>query len=175
MTRLLALCLCAAAAGCVARPAAPPPTPAPQAPVTPPPPRPAPPVLQWIDRPLTPGDWSYARGSAGSVASFSPGSAVPLLALSCEVGSRTIIVARAGADVNAAALVLTATTGARSYPAYRDGGGQDRVVSRIPAADPHLDALAFSRGRFMVSLDGRHELILPSWPEISRVIEDCRP
>ena len=37
-----------------------------------------------------------------------------------------------------------------------------------------LDAMAFSSGRFAVDLPGRSVLYLPSWPEVSRVIEDCR-
>jgi len=32
----------------------------------------------------------------------------------------------------------------------------------------------FSRGRFMVHVDGLPDLILPSWPEPAHVIEDCR-
>jgi hypothetical protein len=130
-----------------------------------------------MDRPLAAGDWTYARNGTGSVARYSDGAADPLFSLSCEAGSRMIIATRAvaAAEANASALVLTATTGARSYPAIREDAGRNRVITRIPAADPHLDALAFSRGRFMVSLDRGDELILPSWPEITRVIEDCRP
>ena len=44
----------------------------------------------------------------------------------------------------------------------------------IAAADKLLDAIAFSRGRFALEAAGQETLYLPSWPEISRVIEDCR-
>jgi hypothetical protein len=40
--------------------------------------------------------------------------------------------------------------------------------------DPLLDAMAFSRGRFAVETAGKPTLYVPSWPEVSRVIEDCR-
>lgn len=40
--------------------------------------------------------------------------------------------------------------------------------------DRFLDAIAFSRGRFMVEARGIAPLYLPAWPEITRVVEDCR-
>jgi hypothetical protein len=43
----------------------------------------------------------------------------------------------------------------------------------LPATDPLLDQIAFTRGRFMLAA-GTLELILPAWPEIARVVEDCR-
>jgi hypothetical protein len=47
------------------------------------------------------------------------------------------------------------------------------TAARLVADDPLLDAIAFSRGRFGVTIDGR-ERWFPAWPEIARVIEDCR-
>jgi hypothetical protein len=43
----------------------------------------------------------------------------------------------------------------------------------MSASDPLLDQIAYSRGRFMLAA-GEQELILPAWPEVSRVVEDCR-
>jgi hypothetical protein len=40
--------------------------------------------------------------------------------------------------------------------------------------DPLLDAMAFSRGRFMLEMGGAQTLVLPAWSEVGRVIEDCR-
>ena len=48
------------------------------------------------------------------------------------------------------------------------------VTAELPARDPALDAIAFSRGRFALETAGLATLYLPSWPEISRVVEDCR-
>jgi hypothetical protein len=39
--------------------------------------------------------------------------------------------------------------------------------------DPLLDQMAYSRGRFMLAAGGQ-ELIVPAWPEVARVVEDCR-
>jgi hypothetical protein len=45
----------------------------------------------------------------------------------------------------------------------------------LAATDPLLDAIAFSRGRFAVEAPGLPTLILPTWPEPARVVEECRP
>jgi hypothetical protein len=34
--------------------------------------------------------------------------------------------------------------------------------------------MAFSRGRFLVTVEGGASLVVPAWPELARVIEDCR-
>jgi len=66
--------------------------------------------------------------------------------------------------------VLTETT-SRVLDAAPDGGS---VAAVLPARDPLLDAMAFSKGRFAVEVAGLPTLYLPSWIEVSRVIEDCR-
>ena len=40
--------------------------------------------------------------------------------------------------------------------------------------DPILDAMAITKGRFAVGVEGERTLYLPAWTEVSRVIEDCR-
>ena len=62
-----------------------------------------------------------------------------------------------------------------SLSAQPQAGTVPMVVAALPARDPLLDAIAFSRGRFAVEVAGLQTLYLPSWPEITRVIEDCRP
>lgn len=45
----------------------------------------------------------------------------------------------------------------------------------IGATDSVLDQMAFSRGRIMIASGmPARAAILPAWPEITRVIEDCR-
>jgi hypothetical protein len=53
------------------------------------------------------------------------------------------------------------------------GPSQQLAVSLV-TRDPLLDAIAFSRGRFMVEVPGTATLYLPAWPEVARVVEDCR-
>ncbi len=139
-------------AGCVGKPAPvaapvarPAPAPAAEAPA------PAAQAEAWLDRALTPGEWSYADGEA-RFAGFS---------LRCDRGEGRIVVAREGAG---GALRMRTSYGER---ALRSG-------TALPAADPLLDEIAFSRGRFAVETQGREALIIPAWPEPARVIEDCR-
>ena len=49
-----------------------------------------------------------------------------------------------------------------------------QLIAELPRTDPLLDAIAFSRGRFAVSVSGTPALVLPAWPELTRVVEDCR-
>jgi hypothetical protein len=48
------------------------------------------------------------------------------------------------------------------------------LAATLAASDPLLDAIAFSRGRIAIEAPGTPLLIVPSWPEPARVIEDCR-
>ena len=54
-----------------------------------------------------------------------------------------------------------------------EAAGSPRRAS-VPARDPLLDAMAFSRGRFAVEVSGGPTLVVPAYPEVTRVIEDCR-
>lgn len=151
-------CLIGAAflSACAAKPV---PAPAPEPPVrTSPPPLQAPPPAEtgagdWRDRPQTPGDWSY--DAAAGEARYGD------LSLRCDRGRRQVVLSRAGAS---GPLRLRTTYGERLLPA---GGA-------LPAADLSLDEMAFSRGRFTVDAPGLAPLVLPTWPEPARVVEDCR-
>ncbi|HEX8468656.1 MAG TPA: hypothetical protein VF620_12720 [Allosphingosinicella sp.] len=150
---------------CASKPA---PAPAPERPppVRPaplPPPDPAPPEQgrqDSPDPPLTPGDWTYAEAVGGSVARFGPAGA-ETFSLRCDPGRRRIVLTRAGSS---AALRMRTTYGQRALAPSAD----------LPANDPLLDEMAFSRGRFTVEAEGLEPLILPAWPEPARVIDDCR-
>jgi hypothetical protein len=149
-----------------ALPATPPPLPAPL-PAPPPPPPPAPAPLGWQDAPLSPGDWSYSGQSGIHEATFaSPGG--PLFALRCEPGGQ-IAMLRPGAS--AATMTVVTSYGQRSLPSF---GNEDQSTARLAAADPLFDQIVFSRGRFLVRIAGGGDLILPSWPEPARVVEECR-
>ena len=106
--------------------------------------------------PLTPGQWTYAASATGSEARY--GAA---FSLRCDRATRTVIISRPGA----APTVLTIATDSvtRNLP----------VGGRLLANDPLLDAIAFSRGRILVS-EGGATLAIPTWPEAARSIEDCR-
>lgn len=109
--------------------------------------------------PLTPGQWSYLANVGGSEARF--GSA---FAIRCDRIARRVTLMRIGP--------VTASAGAMAI-------GTDLAVHALPLGgllasnDPVLDAIAFSRGRFIVS-GGGLGLVLPASPEAARSIEDCR-
>jgi len=188
MRRPAAILLAAPAAllgACVPRASAPPPAPV----AAPPPrvatqPRPAPPVATPQPAAPTavstgasaavpvgtrsPGAWTYRREGAGrSRALFGPATG-PAFLLACA-GGGSIELVRAGATTGP--LTFRTTSEARSVQASPGPAG---LTARVGANDPLLDALAFSRGRFTVEAPGAAPLTVPTWPELARVIEDCR-
>ncbi len=164
---------------CVGPPSAPPRQPAPR-PVAPPPvaiPAPAPPqAASWEDWPITPGDWTYVRDARGSVARFGRAGADADLVVRCTNGPRRIFVSRPGrfADGETGRITLRASTGLQSYPLANSNETPPYVAAELAVTDRHLDALAFSRGRFLVQAKGTADLVVPAWPELARVVEDCR-
>jgi hypothetical protein len=155
---LAGLALLAACGTRVVPPSAPPPAPAPAPSPTPAPtPTPVPSFSSWMDAPATPGDWSYANG----VATFGQ-AGVARLTLSCANGAVRIAYQGSSAER------LTFRTETISRAVAASAG-----VASLAARDPLLDAIAFSKGRFALEA-GNETLYVPAYPEISRVIEDCR-
>ncbi|RZM31641.1 MAG: hypothetical protein EOP67_31935, partial [Sphingomonas sp.] len=68
---------------------------------------------------------------------------------------------------SATSITIRTSTALRSLSMQ---GGQ----SVLAATDPLLDAMGFSRGRFVIEQAGAAPLVLPAWAEIERVTEDCR-
>jgi len=154
---------------------------APPPPATPPPapaPRPAPPVAaapapqDWRDAPQTPGTWRWRMEGERSLAEYGPYAGTPVARLTCEPLSQTTILWRNWPSVGQLPLIVTTTGPKRMLTATSDGAGGSQAS--LAAFDPLLDAIAFSRGRFMLEMPGAPTLYLPAWPELSRVIEDCR-
>lgn len=71
-------------------------------------------------------------------------------------------------------MAIATTSGRRPLLSDPTLGGGSWLVVSLPAGDPLLDAIAFSRGRFALEAAGLPTLYLPAWPELSRVVEDCR-
>ena len=168
---VVALGLAMAAASCTAPPPrAPAPPPAPIVRPTPPP---APPrAADWRDWPVTPGTWTYRQDARGSLALFGRPGTDALLTLRCDRAARAIFLSRAG--VATAALTLRTTSTVRALAVRPTGGTPPFVAAALAPADPLLDAIGFSRGRFAVEQAGTTTLVVPAWPEVERVTEDCR-
>ena len=140
-----------------------------------PPPRPAPaPPADWRDAPQTPGVWRWAAASGNSQAAYGVPGAPPLVTLTCDRVSRTMLLARAGEASAMVPMTVRTTSSLRLLSSDPAASRPGWITTRLAPRDPLLDAIAFSRGRFTVEVAGLPALYLPSWPEISRVIEDCR-
>ncbi|MCJ2179554.1 hypothetical protein [Novosphingobium album (ex Hu et al. 2023)] len=155
--------------GCVPQPPKPAPTPAPTATARPTPqPVPAAPSPDWRDRPETPGNWNWALSDSGSDAVFANGHFI----MHCDPARQTITLLRSASSASGqVTMTIRTSETVRSLPAVPVAGG---VGVTLSARDPLLDAMAFSRGRFAVEAAGTPPLYIPSWAEVSRVIEDCR-
>jgi hypothetical protein len=116
------------------------------------------------------GTWIYA--STGGEATFLSASAMPQLTIRCDRTARRIGISKP-ASVAVPFLNLWTSTAARNVPASFDPATKRQTI-QLAAYDPLLDALAFSHGRFAVYVSGSPALVLPAWPEVARVIEDCR-
>lgn len=109
-----------------------------------------------------------------STAVFGQPGAAPVTRLVCDPGSRQILLSRTGSGEGHVAMALTTSTGTRpllSEPLLSQPGW---LTVPLRTADPILDSAAFSRGRFAFEAAGMPTLYIPAWPEMSRVIEDCR-
>ncbi|GAA4827055.1 hypothetical protein GCM10023232_26520 [Sphingosinicella ginsenosidimutans] len=172
MTRrigLLAAGVAALLSACVPRPPAPapaPPTPPPAPAPQPEAPAAPPPSVDWRDAAISPGEWRYDNDGR-SLAYFGPAGA-PSLALRCDGGG--VALTRSG-SAGGQPLTITTTFGERTLRAETQGSS---AVATLSAGDPLLDQMAFSRGRFMVRGGGAAPLYVPAWPELARVVEDCR-
>ncbi|WP_305095598.1 hypothetical protein [Croceibacterium aestuarii] len=169
-----------ALAACV--PSAPAPAPAPSP--VPAPPRPAPsqapeevitPTFDnWMDAPQTPGDWTYSAVPGGSTARFGPSPGETRFAFVCNRAAGTVSLVRSGRTSAAIPMQVHTETADRTLTASPDNDEPPTMHASLPARDSFLDAIAFSKGRFAVEVFGLNTLYLPAWPEISRVIDDCR-
>ena len=118
--------------------------------------------VPWTVAAPTVGTWTYRALPGGSEASFASASGVEFT-LRCTRTTRTVQLLRSGA-VPGAAVIIRTTSLERTLPAS----------ATVAARDPLLDAIAYSRGRWSVEAGGLARLVLPSWPDAARSIEDCR-
>jgi polyisoprenoid-binding protein YceI len=107
--------------------------------------------------PLANGQWTYFATADGSMASYGS-----IIQLRCDRVTWTVTISRPNSGP--AALTIATDSLTRTLP----------LSGRLLATDALLDAIAFSRGRFVVSGGIGPTVAVPSWPEAARSIEDCR-
>lgn len=172
---LLALAACVPQPAPAPEPVRPIPVPTPIVRPSPPAPQPRPLGTDWRDWPQTPGNWAWRQDGRGSIALYGRGGADADLTIRCDRQRGTIYLSRR-VDGGAGATRLTIRTSSqlRTLDVAPAGGTVPYVAAELGVRDPMLDALGFSRGRFVVESAGLPPLVLPAWPEILRVTEDCR-
>lgn len=161
------------------------PKPTPQ-PLPPPLPQPPTPVVvtplsaDWREWPVAAGDWSYRTIDGGSLASFgAPGQPAQLM-LRCDVATHRISVSRAStapAEQIVGQMMIRTTAGDAQWPVLpggAPGAATSLAVATRAAVDGVFDRMIFSRGRFAVEAPGAQLIVVPTWAEVARVIEDCR-
>jgi hypothetical protein len=124
-----------------------------------------------MDQPATPGEWRYAPRGTGSEAGFWSPAGTPLARLRCMADTRTVVLALPVTGARAPLVTIRTETATRTLAAVP--ADREMTVSFV-AGDPLLDAMALSKGRFALESEGLPPLSLPSWAEVTRVIEDCR-
>lgn len=138
-----------------------------------PPPLPA----AWNDWPFTPGEWNY-RGMRGGYSSAGFGTPEDLqLSLYCDRSRLTISLAIPGDQSTPITVRTTAVTRTLSNTTVRGGAGiipPYTIQADLAANDPLLDAMIFSRGRFVIDRAGQPPLVVRPFAELARVVEDCR-
>jgi len=133
-------------------------------------PSPVPAYSNWMDVPQTPGDWRYVPTGTGSEARF--GNPVSFT-LRCTTRTREVELIRTGYASGSGMMTVRTESASRAI-AETPMMDNDNLRAILAASDPLLDAMAFSKGRFAIESPGAVPLYLPSWPEVTRVIEDCR-
>jgi hypothetical protein len=119
-----------------------------------------------------PGRWSFVPSASGGEAVFADPAGRPQLTLRCTRATRRISMLKPATTPVSAITVWTSST--RRNVAAVFNAATASIGADFAATDPLLDAMAFSRGRFAISVAGAPWLVLPPWPEVSRVVEECR-
>lgn len=165
-----------AVSGCVSAPPPAPARPAPVAVAPPPPPAPVMAVVQgdWRDWPLTPGDWTYRQDARGSTARYGRQGVDAELTMRCDRATATILLSRRGASTGTAPMTVRTSSLVRAVTLQLTGAVPAAMAASLASRDPLLDVIGFSRGRFVIEQATLPTLIVPAWPEIMRVVEDCR-
>jgi hypothetical protein len=119
------------------------------------------------------GTWYYSASANGSQVVFrSESSRLPQLTIRCAKPARHVTIAKP-ASAAAPFLFVWTSSLSKSFSATFDPATA-QLSATLESSNALLDALAFSRGRFGVSVSGAPALVLPAWGEVGRVIEDCR-
>jgi hypothetical protein len=171
-TRYITLFALLGLAACIA----PPPPPAAKIVSAPPllaSPPPQPLTGDWNDWPFTPGNWTYRRDGRNSIAQFGAPGRNATINFRCDAQNRRVTLSRE-ASAPGARMVIRTSSMTKTMAATASDANPAYLAADIATTDPILDAMAFSRGRVLVEMERQQPVILPTWAEIARIVEDCR-
>lgn len=121
--------------------------------------------------PVRGGSWTYGATAGGSEALFADAARQSLASVRCNRATRRVAISVR--SVPSASLLLWTSSAQRNLAgSYNPATGF--ATAELPPGDRLLDALAFSRGSFSITVPGSAPLVLPNWREPTRAIEDCR-
>ena len=129
----------------------------------------------WRDWPLTPGNWVYRQDARGSIALFGVPGADADFTIRCDRIAGQIYVSRKGAAPGNAPVTIRTSSSLRTLAMQPTGAMPAYMALSLFPRDPLLDAIGFSRGRFVLEQATLPVLVIPTWAEVLRVSEDCRP
>lgn len=131
---------------------------------------------KWMDAPQTPGNWRYVDDPGETLAVFGPGTGDDEIELivRCDRQTRRVGLARTGEAAGQVEMLVRTETQERNLTAGPLETGRSLIAAELAPGDTLLDAIAFSRGRFAIDVAGTPGVYAPAYPEITRVIEDCR-
>ena len=129
----------------------------------------------WRDWPLTPGNWVYRQDARGSIALFGVPGADADFTIRCDRIAGQIYVSRKGAAPGNAPVTIRTSSSLRTLAMQPTGAMPAYMALSLFPRDPLLDAIGFSRGRFVLEQATLPVLVIPAWAEVLRVSEDCRP
>ncbi|MEM6494058.1 MAG: hypothetical protein AAF650_06725 [Pseudomonadota bacterium] len=127
----------------------------------------------YLDEPQTPGTWEYVDEPGESLGLYGVGNPIHPFVIRCDKRARRIGVARRTDKPGPLALIIQTESTTRQFIA-NTVEGYGMVAADLDPADSLLDAMAITKGRFVVGLEGEEALFIPAWAEVTRVIEDCR-
>ncbi len=130
---------------------------------------------QWIDWPITQGDWVYRSDDRGSIALFGPAGRDAIVTLRCDRSRAKLYFSRAdNTGTRGGNMTIRASSTLKQFAAQSVGGTPAYIAAEIAPGDNFLDAVIFTRGRIAVESTGQQSIAIPVWAEIARVVQDCR-
>lgn len=127
----------------------------------------------WLYAPLTSGEFVLEIEPGESLALFGDADPTHLFVLRCNKRTGEIGIARRGEAEGEVPMTIRTESRSRTFMS-RQVPGYGLIAVSLPSRDPLFDAIAVTKGRFAVEVQGHETLYIPPWGEAIRVIEDCR-